>query len=49
MDTLGWDSCDVMLVSGDAYVAHPSFGVAVVGRGREAQGSRVELSRINAL
>ena len=41
MDTLGWDSCDVIIVSGDAYVDHPSFGMAVIGRTLEAQGFRV--------
>jgi len=41
MDALGWDSCDVILVSGDAYVDHPSFGVALIGRTLEAQGFRV--------
>lgn len=41
MDALGWDSCDVVLVTGDAYVDHPSFGMAVVGRVLEAQGFRV--------
>lgn len=41
MDVLGWDSCDVILVVGDAYVDHPSFGMAVVGRVLEAQGFRV--------
>ncbi len=41
MDTLGWDSCDIVLVSGDAYVDHPSFGMAVMGRFLEAQGFRV--------
>ncbi len=41
MDVLGWDSCDVILVTGDAYVDHPSFGMAVVGRVLEAQGFRV--------
>ncbi len=41
MDVLGWDSCDIILVSGDAYVDHPSFGVALVGRLLEAQGFRV--------
>jgi uncharacterized radical SAM protein YgiQ len=41
MDTLGWDSCDVVLVTGDAYVDHPSFGMAVIGRVLEAQGFRV--------
>ena len=29
MDQLGWDSCDVIVVSGDAYVDHPSFGMAI--------------------
>ncbi|MDD5332557.1 MAG: YgiQ family radical SAM protein [Rhodoferax sp.] len=41
MDLLGWDSCDIVLVTGDAYVDHPSFGMAVVGRVLEAQGFRV--------
>jgi uncharacterized radical SAM protein YgiQ len=41
MDDLGWDSCDVILVTGDAYVDHPSFGMAIVGRLLEAQGFRV--------
>jgi len=41
MDELGWDSCDVILVTGDAYVDHPSFGMAIVGRTLEAQGFRV--------
>ena len=41
MDALGWDSCDVLIVSGDAYVDHPSFGMAVIGRVLEAQGFRV--------
>ncbi len=41
MDLLGWDSCDVVLVTGDAYVDHPSFGMAVIGRVLEAQGFRV--------
>ena len=41
MDALGWDSCDVIVVSGDAYVDHPSFGMAIVGRLLEAQGFRV--------
>ena len=41
MDQLGWDSCDVILVTGDAYVDHPSFGMAVIGRVLEAQGYRV--------
>ena len=41
MEQLGWDSCDVVLVTGDAYVDHPSFGMAVIGRTLEAQGFRV--------
>ncbi len=43
MDALGWDACDVILVTGDAYVDHPSFGMAVIGRTLEAQGFRVGL------
>ncbi len=41
MDELGWDSCDIIVVTGDAYVDHPSFGMAVIGRVLEAQGFRV--------
>ena len=41
MAQLGWDSCDVILVTGDAYVDHPSFGMAVIGRVLESQGYRV--------
>ncbi|TNG00695.1 MAG: YgiQ family radical SAM protein [Gammaproteobacteria bacterium] len=41
MDDLGWDSCDVIIITGDAYVDHPSFGMAVIGRTLEAQGFRV--------
>jgi uncharacterized radical SAM protein YgiQ len=41
MDALGWDACDVILVTGDAYIDHPSFGMALVGRLLEAQGFRV--------
>ena len=41
MDELGWDSCDVILVTGDAYIDHPSFGMALVGRLLEAHGFRV--------
>ena len=43
MDLLGWDQCDVILVTGDAYVDHPSFGMAIIGRVLEAQGFRVGL------
>ncbi|HEY0938857.1 MAG TPA: YgiQ family radical SAM protein [Steroidobacter sp.] len=41
MDALGWDSCDIIIVTGDAYVDHPSFGMAIIGRVLEAQGFRV--------
>jgi uncharacterized radical SAM protein YgiQ len=41
MDILGWDSCDIIIVTGDAYVDHPSFGMAIIGRMLEAQGFRV--------
>ena len=41
MDQLGWDSCDIIIITGDAYVDHPSFGMAVIGRVLEAQGFRV--------
>ena len=41
MDKLGWDSCDIIIVTGDAYVDHPSFGMSVIGRMLEGQGFRV--------
>jgi len=41
MDALGWDSCDIIIVTGDAYIDHPSFAMAVIGRTLEAQGFRV--------
>jgi uncharacterized radical SAM protein YgiQ len=41
MDVLGWDSCDIIIVTGDAYVDHPSFGMALIGRLLEDQGFRV--------
>ena len=41
MKQLGWDSCDIIIVTGDAYVDHPSFGMAVIGRMLEVQGFRV--------
>src|SRR5262249_21667771 len=41
MTALGWDACDIVLVTGDAYVDHPSFGMAIIGRLLEAQGFRV--------
>jgi uncharacterized radical SAM protein YgiQ len=41
MDALGWDRCDIIIVTGDAYVDHPSFGMAIIGRLLEAQGFKV--------
>src|SRR5512138_422814 len=41
MDELGWEACDIVLVTGDAYVDHPSFGMAIIGRLLEDQGFRV--------
>ncbi|WP_051566676.1 YgiQ family radical SAM protein [Herminiimonas sp. CN] len=41
MEQLGWDACDVILITGDAYIDHPSFGMALIGRLLEAQGFRV--------
>ncbi len=41
MAELGWNACDIILVTGDAYVDHPSFGMAIVGRFLESQGFRV--------
>ena len=41
MESLGWDSCDIIIVTGDAYIDHPSFGMALIGRLLEAQGFRV--------
>lgn len=43
MELRGWDEVDVVLFSGDAYVDHPSFGAAVVGRVLEASGLRVAI------
>src|ERR1700689_4981704 len=43
MQALGWDQCDVIVVTGDAYVDHPRFGMAIIGRVLEAQGLRVGL------
>lgn len=43
MKALGWDSVDVVLFSGDAYVDHPSFGAAVIGRTLQAAGYRVAI------
>ncbi|MCK5498783.1 MAG: YgiQ family radical SAM protein, partial [Gammaproteobacteria bacterium] len=41
MESLGWDACDIILITGDAYVDHPSFGMAIIGRLLEEQGFRV--------
>lgn len=41
MKTRGWDQCDIVIVSGDAYVDHPSFGAALIGRFLESLGYRV--------
>jgi len=41
MDLLGWDSCDIIFITGDSYIDHPSFGTAILGRLLEAQGFRV--------
>jgi uncharacterized radical SAM protein YgiQ len=41
MAALGWEECDIVLVTGDAYVDHPSFGMAIIGRLLEAQGFKV--------
>lgn len=41
MQQLGWECCDIILVTGDAYVDHPSFGMAIIGRLLESQGFRV--------
>ena len=43
MELRGWDYVDVILFSGDAYVDHPSFGAAVIGRVLEAEGYRVAI------
>ena len=41
MAALGWSQCDIIIVTGDAYVDHPSFGMAIIGRVLEAQGFKV--------
>src|SRR5436309_952707 len=41
MEARGWSELDVLIVTGDAYVDHPSFGAAIVGRALEAKGFRV--------
>lgn len=43
MEIRGWDEADVILFSGDAYIDHPSFGAAVIGRTLEAEGLRVAI------
>lgn len=41
MTALGWQQCDIIIVTGDAYVDHPSFGMAIIGRVLEAMGFKV--------
>ncbi|NOQ21260.1 MAG: YgiQ family radical SAM protein [Candidatus Aegiribacteria sp.] len=41
MESLGWETCDIILVTGDAYIDHPSFGAALIGRYLESMGYRV--------
>jgi hypothetical protein len=41
LNKLGWDCCDFIIITGDAYVDHSSFGAALIGRVLEAQGYRV--------
>ena len=43
VEALGWDYIDVVLFTGDAYIDHPSFGAAVIGRLLEAEGYRVAI------
>ena len=43
VESRGWDSVDVIFFTGDAYVDHPSFGAAVIGRILEAEGLRVAI------
>lgn len=41
MSQLGWHQCDIIIVTGDAYIDHPGFGCAIIGRVLESQGFRV--------
>ncbi len=43
MTALGWDQADIIIFSGDAYVDHPSFGAAVIGRVLQAVGYKVAI------
>lgn len=43
MDRLGWDMADILIFSGDAYIDHPSFGAAVIGRVLQAEGYKVAI------
>ena len=43
MQARGWNECDIILVTGDAYVDHPSFGAALIGRWLEHLGYKVGL------
>ena len=49
VEARGWDYLDVILFSGDAYVDHPSFGAAVIGRVLEAEGLRVAIVPITGI
>ena len=48
MEKRGWDELDIILVSGDAYVDHPSFGTAVIGRIMEDEGFKVGENRFRS-
>ncbi|MFN2394867.1 MAG: YgiQ family radical SAM protein, partial [Bacteroidales bacterium] len=43
IELLGWDQPDIIIVSGDAYIDHPSFGAAIMGRMAEKLGMRVAI------
>jgi hypothetical protein len=48
MAALGWDACDIVLVTGGAYVDHPSFGMAIIGWLLESRGCRVGINRVTS-
>ena len=48
MEQLGWDSCDIVLVTGDAYIDHPSFGMAVIGRTLHGRSQNPQRRRLHA-
>jgi hypothetical protein len=43
MEARGWDACDIVIVTGDAYVDHPAFGPVLIARFLEGRGFRVGL------